>query len=657
MNSGDKTIIEEVVEDKEPVVDSKIINTEEDLVKIVPRGRPKGTTKPDAKKQRLQREAAVKLWKRGVLHWKLDSNQKSLYENYHTTKNNLLVWCLSRQTGKSINSSTYVITETGPKLIKDINIGDIIYGYNKDGSVSPTKVVDKIDCGVEEVFDLVGNGKVLAGCTDEHYWLVKNGEGNLLEKPLKDFNEYDKIVTVVNGVTDSVSVRKENRRMEQCWDITVDNDTHLYLTGDGLVTHNSFLISLLAIEECIRNPNFKIAYVLPRQNQARKLIKSRFNEICIDCPKELRPKFNTQENVFVFDNGSEIHCIGTDSGNIENARGQRFDRVFMDECGFMDSSEFDYYYKSVLFPTMNTSKRRLTIMISTPPSSAAHTFNKYIKEADYKKAYTRRTIYDCPRFKGYEIEEMANAVGGKDSIDFKREYLCKLLADTNSLVIPEATDEKMKDIIQTWKRPAHYTCYTSGDFGILDWTAFLFAYYDFRNDEIVVEDELVFNGKEYTTIDMADAIKLKEKMLWGDKLPESRICDTSWQIIVDFNNLHNLSFIPTRKDDKNAQINALRMKVSGKKLKINPRCINLIFHLMNATWNKARTKYEKAADGSHFDCLDALIYLIRNINYHKNPYPKDYDLPKGGFYSPKQKQQLTDVQQSIRDIFTVKRRR
>lgn len=510
MMNNDKKIIEEINENKE---------NEEDIITIVPKGRPRGTKRPDAKKERLKKEAAEKLWKRGILYWKLDSNQKSLYDIYQKTKSNSLTWCVGRQLGKT------------------------------------------------------------------------------------------------------------------------------------------YLICIIAIEECLQHENIKIAYVLPRQNQSRKLIKARFNEICVDCPKDQRPKFNTQENIFIFPNGSEVHCVGTDSGNIENARGQTFNRVFMDECGFMDSSEFDYYYKSVLFPTMNTSDRRITVMISTPPASAAHTFNKYIKDAEYNGTFTKRTIYDCPRFKGYEIEEMANAVGGKDSIDFQREYLCKLLADTNSLVIPEATEEKMKNIISDWTRPPYYTSYTSGDFGILDWTAFLFAYYDFRNDTIIIEDELVFNGKEYTTIDMADAIKLKEQQLWYNKYPEVRVCDTSWQIIVDFNNLHNLPFIATRKDDKNAQINALRMKVSSGKLKIHPRCKNLIFHLMNATWNKARTKYDKAADGSHFDCLDALIYLIRNINYHKNPYPKDYDNPRGGFVSPKQNQHLTDVQQAFKDIFTVRRKR
>jgi len=55
----------------------------------------------------------------------------------------------------------------------------------------------------------------------------------------------------------------------------------------------------------------------------------------------------------------------------------------------------------------------------------------------------------------------------------------------------------------------------------------------------------------------------------------------------------------------------------------------LIFHLKNATWNKNKTDYERSLDGGHYDLIDALAYLIRNIAYTRNPYPKGYGMTYG----------------------------
>ena len=48
----------------------------------------------------------------------------------------------------------------------------------------------------------------------------------------------------------------------------------------------------------------------------------------------------------------------------------------------------------------------------------------------------------------------------------------------------------------------------------------------------------------------------------------------------------------------------------------------------NVRWKPGSNKkhFARSADNSHFDHIDALLFLIRHIIYTKNPYPPGYDL-------------------------------
>jgi hypothetical protein len=133
---------------------------------------------------------------------------------------------------------------------------------------------------------------------------------------------------------------------------------------------------------------------------------------------------------------------------------------------------------------------------------------------------------------------------------------------------------------------------------------------------------------------LAHAIKEKEIATWRNpangevRKPFIRISDNNPIVLNDLQVLHGLTFLPTAKDNADAGINYLRMLISQKKIIINPRCKHLIMHLKYATWNKSRTDFERDPDtGHHSDFLDALRYLVRNVNFHKNPFPSNYDMP------------------------------
>jgi len=63
------------------------------------------------------------------------------------------------------------------------------------------------------------------------------------------------------------------------------------------------------------------------------------------------------------------------------------------------------------------------------------------------------------------------------------------------------------------------------------------------------------------------------------------------------------------------------LKIQNLKVRINPRCKILISHLDHGIWNKGRTAFAESAECGHFDAIAALMYLVCNVEFAKNPYP------------------------------------
>jgi hypothetical protein len=270
------------------------------------------------------------------------------------------------------------------------------------------------------------------------------------------------------------------------------------------------------------------------------------------------------------------------------------------------------------------------ILVSTLPKSQGHEYWDLVKKAEFDEVLIKKNIYDCSRYTKEDIDTFAEEVGGYDSVDFKREYLNIMITDEDHAVIPEANDEALSNIVKLYQRPAYFDPYVSMDIGVKDLTGVLYAYYDFLTGKIVIEDEATFKGKSFTTANLAASIKKTEEILWGLKKPFLRISDNNNLILLnDLTIDYGISFIPTAKDNKHAWINQIRILIAEERLIINPKCKQLIFHLKNATWNKNKTEYERSLDGGHYDLIDALAYLIRNIAYSRNPYPKGHGIMYG----------------------------
>lgn len=381
----------------------------------------------------------------------------------------------------------------------------------------------------------------------------------------------------------------------------------------------SYYALVRASIQALRQPRARIPYVAATKEMVRDIITPLMHEIIQDAPPDLRPKFKKAEWAWEFQNGSRIEMVGADH-NPDSARGTHLDFGVMDEGAFIEKLE--YILNTVLIPQMQGRDHAKILLLSTPPYSPLHSWSsKIVPKAVSQGYHYQATIEDNPLLSNAEREEFIELAGGRESINCRREYFAEHVVDEDRAIIPEFRRKKGDIVQKEIPLPPFYDAYVGMDPGGTDLWACLFAVWDFANHRLLVTDELSVERK--TTDEFALAVRATEKERWG-KEAYLRVSDTSPQIICDLLNTHNLYFQPTAKDDKRAQLNKVRLWVQQGWIHIHERCTNLIAHLEFGIWNEKLTDYARIEGYGHFDFIDALCYMIRNVEVSRNPYPSSY---------------------------------
>lgn len=396
----------------------------------------------------------------------------------------------------------------------------------------------------------------------------------------------------------------------------------------------SYLLCCIAIELCLTKKNAVVKFLQPKAKDVKRNIRPLMREITASCPDELRPIEKSAQDIWYFPStGSQIQFAGCDAGRAESVRGSNGDLCIIDEAGFVEA-DLEYIVNSILLPTTTLTKGKI-ILCSTPPKSSAHPFIFFINKARAENAYSTKNVFDNPRLTKEDIDILARGAGGYDSVGFKREYLAQIITDTEKAVVPEFDAELKAKVVKEWPRPPFFDGYVAMDVGMKDLTVVLFAYHDFRNNKLIIEDEYVINGQKFTTQALAQGIREKEAAVFTSPLtgefkePYKRVSDNNLILINDLYRLHGLIFHATKKDDADAALNNMRILIKDEQIIINPKCKTLIRHLEAAVWNKSKKSYERSGDNGHFDAIDSLKYLVRNVDFHRNPYPVGFGVATG----------------------------
>lgn len=437
----------------------------------------------------------------------------------------------------------------------------------------------------------------------------------------------------------------------------------------------SFTLCVIAVEFCIANPGAIIKYACPQQKMVERVIKPRIKEIIADCPADLKPEWKTQEKVWSFPNGSEIQVAGTDGGNYDNLRGGSAHMCICDEAGFMDELETVVY--SVLAPTTDTTGGKIFLASTPNDKDPNHDFHRlFVFPMEAAGKLLKFDFYTSPMIDDKTRESIISRYpGGLKNIRFRCEYLCEIPNISEATVIPEFTEHE-ENIVKEYDLPDYCDFYVSADVGFHDLTVALFAFFDYDLGKLVIMDEYVINGPEMTTDKLYREISHKEELYFNSKheklkAPYLRIMDNDLKLINDLSRFYGMTFIPTEKHNKEQAVDTVRRWIENEKIIIHPRCKNLRYHVKYGQWHLSKsgtfTNRFKHLDGSedlgllrsHADALDALIYLVRNIQATKNPFPKGYgiDINSNTFISPKWNNNASETLDFMRKLLNIRKKK
>jgi hypothetical protein len=437
---------------------------------------------------------------------------------------------------------------------------------------------------------------------------------------------------------------KRNPAQKKMHDSFHNTDDKIHVELASRRTGKTFEWCLEATEVCRKKEFAVVKFLCPTQKMVKMNIRPIMREILKDCPEVYKPEWKENDKVYKFPNGSEIQLAGTDNKAYQNLRGGASDLCIVDEAGFCSDLEDAVF--SVLQPTTATTGGRI-VLASTPSTSSNHEFIQiFVKPAMAAGKVNIFTIHDNTMIPESEKLAIIKAFpGGVDNPKYRREYLCEIITDRDVVVVPEFTDEKQAEIVTEVEMPPYFSTYVSADPGFRDLTAALFGYYDFQKARLVILDELILNDKDMTSINFATRGKDLEAKHFSvtneigmERFVEPmRFMDNNELILInDLAVMHEYYFSATKKDEKQLQINKLRMWLHNNRVIIHPRCKHLIYHLKCAEWDKNGKKFRHLPNtpdneirGGHADCLDALIYMVRNIDEHTNPYPEWWNSPDG----------------------------
>ena len=429
-----------------------------------------------------------------------------------------------------------------------------------------------------------------------------------------------------------------------------------------------FGMSTLGIGACLRRRKpTRIVYAAPTREMLKELIVPTMVDVFKDCPPDLLPMemakgtFERTADTLTWPWGARIVLAGVDL-HPDRLRGPATYGFLFTECAFVGN--LIELMDGVILPQLLTVNDGWVIMASTPPVVPAHPWTtKYIPEAKERKMYWKRVITDNARLDKSQVDAAIRVLGGKESTRVRRELFCEHIVDTASVVIPEFLPEE--NIIDDDRTPPPFRdCYVSLDPGMIHASGALGGYYDFEKDRLIIEWDYAKSGLNSRAV--ARAIYAREWQFWGkeprrkdsltekawqdelaliraeflperpsvttpvlsqrngrlEQAPYQRFSDTDARLIQDLSTEHGLVFTPALKDDLEAAVNSLRLRIQERRILFKRSCVQAINHVQNAVWNKQRTKFAEEPGGKgHYDCLAAAIYMNRQVPWGRNPNP------------------------------------
>lgn len=429
-------------------------------------------------------------------------------------------------------------------------------------------------------------------------------------------------------------MRNTQRRIKEAWLKAQEKGfLKFYIEATRRLGKSSFLL-LLFTEICRVKANIKCGFFAPVKDGLLDYVEKLINVTYEDCPENLRPYFDRTRFMLIFKHpkgDSVIIFRGSNNKQHRVRRGQEFDIAGVDEA--RDVDDLEDLIDSVVMPALFSTNGRL-IVSSTPGDTRSTPLFEMRTRAKVEGWYIEIDIwlahkmdpevYPMERINKWK-EETLKSPDGQER--WEREYECKWVVNRRKMAVPEWDTARM---VQSYSRDPYYKFYhhyIGLDWGYKDYTALVFATYNFRKARLEVDGELTYSGKEVRSDLISEKVNLYTKNLWGTDFNMWRqVSDSADPILInEINKYKNMSFVPVQKAHTlDAMLNEFRVMVAQGKIVVHPNCQMLIHDLENAIWTDKRDKLDKDVFSHHFDHLMALVYLTRTLDVYTNPIPKDY---------------------------------
>jgi hypothetical protein len=380
----------------------------------------------------------------------------------------------------------------------------------------------------------------------------------------------------------------------------------------------SVLGTILATEDCLRNPDIVTMIIGPTIKQTRAIVRPRMKLIMRDCPNGLIRTVKS-EDTWYFANGSELKLGGFDT-NSSAERGKTLHKVYIEEIVESDPDSYMDFLRSDLGPALTHSKHAQIVYLTTLPKIPDHPFSlDTVPEAEEAGSFFKFTIHDNKKLSKEQYNACVKLCGGEHTVDFRREYLCEQVRDSTIILAPEF-DEKIH--VKECVLPEYANLWVGGDVGgVRDKSVFLLMAYDFERAKVMVLDERGYNPDTGSAIMVAGAKTMEQESCIPPKHKfVARYVDSDGQLRVDFMQQHNYPVALPRKDELETTVNQVRVALARNDVEISPKCKLLIRTLRSGTFNKQRTDLDRSEALGHMDAFMALAYGLRHV-IKSNPFP------------------------------------
>lgn len=446
------------------------------------------------------------------MHIPLRDYQKDVLDSMIT--NNRILMCTSRQIGKCFSKNTKIrlrllglsISLKASTLWRFLKIVNSIKGQQKpccQSLLSDTELQQQVECQSDKLSDKVyrkfvevldasfvqiesdqgwTDVKTMNKTVEYQVYRIHFESGRVLECADthiiidKDYNEIfakDSLgcEILTSDGTDTVTDIEITNRWENMYDFQLTDDSnHLYY-ADGVLSHNTTLMTIYALWLANFFPDQKIIICGDKKATATMIfenIRLAYMELpnWLKCPIE---KFS--EASMKLSNGSKIVTSPTTDSAI---RGNAVSCLILDEFAFVDPSIAQKFWTSVT-PTLITNPNA-RMFVSSTPNGVGNMFHQLYENAinGKSKFVVKKVIWsDVPgRDEKWKQETIATEMNNNVE-QFEQEYECKFLGASASPFGDEVFDRMRKDErppketgengkLLIWEYPRNDRVYTVG---------------------------------------------------------------------------------------------------------------------------------------------------------------------------------------------------